>query len=50
MFRWLRQKFCKHAYRKHWSRDAGGYVMRCVKCEKEVARDGCDPGICKTDV
>lgn len=38
MFRWLRQKFCKHAYRKHWNRDAGGYVMRCVKCEKEVAR------------
>lgn len=33
-FKWLKQKQCKHHYRKHWSRDTGGYVRRCVKCGK----------------
>lgn len=35
---WLKEKLCKHKYRKHYSRDSNGYVMRCVKCGKEVER------------
>ena len=37
-FLWLRQNFfCRHQYRKHWSRASGqhgGYVRRCTKCGK----------------
>lgn len=32
---WMKQKLCKHKYSKHYSRDSGAYVMRCVKCGKE---------------
>nr|DAU80529.1 MAG TPA: zinc finger domain protein [Caudoviricetes sp.] len=35
---WWRQRRCRHRYRKHWSREAGGYVRRCVKCGKEIKR------------
>lgn len=35
---WTKQKRCKHKYRKHYNRDSGGYVMRCVKCGKEKER------------
>lgn len=34
MITWLKQKICKHHYCKNWSRDSGGYVKRCVKCNK----------------
>ena len=34
MFRWLKQKFCKHKYCKHYNKAAKGYVRRCVKCGK----------------
>ena len=34
MFRWLKQRFCKHKYRKHYDKTAKGYVRRCVKCGK----------------
>ena len=30
----LRQRYCKHNYRKHWNREYGGYVKRCTKCNK----------------
>ena len=35
---WMKQKRCKHKYRKHYSKETGGYVMRCAKCEKEMQR------------
>lgn len=34
MFKWLKQIFCKHKYRKHYDKTAKGYVRRCVKCGK----------------
>lgn len=34
MLRWLKQRFCKHKYRKHYDKAAKGYVRRCVKCGK----------------
>ena len=35
---WMKQKRCKHKYRKHYSKETGGYVIRCAKCEKEMQR------------
>ena len=35
---WMKQKRCKHKYRKRYSKETGGYVMRCTKCEKEMQR------------
>lgn len=34
VIKWLRQRFCKHKYRKHWSKERQQYEMRCVKCNK----------------
>lgn len=34
MFRWLKQKFCKHKYCKHYNKATKVYVRRCVKCGK----------------
>ena len=34
MFKWLKQRFCKHKYRKHYDKSTKGYVRRCVKCGK----------------
>lgn len=34
MFRWIKQRFCKHKYRKHYDKTTKGYVRRCVKCGK----------------
>lgn len=34
MLRWLKQRFCKHKYRKHYDKTTKGYVRRCVKCGK----------------
>lgn len=36
---WVKQKRCKHKYRKHYNKDKGFYVMRCMRCEKEIERD-----------
>ena len=36
---WFRQHYCRHSYRKHWSRDFGpygGYVRQCAKCNKVI--------------
>lgn len=41
IFKWFKQKRCDHYFRKHWCRrygPYGGYVRRCVKCEKEIER------------
>lgn len=35
---WMKQKRCKHKYRKHYSKETGDYVMRYAKCEKEMQR------------
>lgn len=32
----LKQRFCKHNYKKHYSTTEGGYVLRCTKCDKVV--------------
>lgn len=32
--RWLKQRFCKHKYCKHYNKAKKGYVRRCVKCGK----------------
>nr|DAP75721.1 MAG TPA: General transcription and DNA repair, Helicase, Translocase, DNA repair.5A [Caudoviricetes sp.] len=37
LFIHLRQRYCKHNYRKRWSRENGGYVKRCTKCNKVVS-------------
>ena len=34
MLKWLKQRFCKHKYRKHYDKTTKGYVRRCVKCGK----------------
>lgn len=34
MLKWLKQRFCKHKYRKHYDKTTNGYVRRCVKCGK----------------
>lgn len=34
MLKWLKQRFCKHKYRKHYDKATKGYVRRCVKCGK----------------
>nr|DAG82567.1 MAG TPA: DNA-directed RNA polymerase [Caudoviricetes sp.] len=39
LFTWLKQKLCRHQYRKYYSRDRGMYVIRCMKCGKEVDRN-----------
>ena len=38
MFEKIRQRFCKHNYRKHYSPELNGYNQRCTKCEKEIER------------
>lgn len=38
VIRKIRQHFCKHKFRKHWTKGAG-YEMRCTKCGK-VKRHG----------
>nr|DAT36425.1 MAG TPA: hypothetical protein [Caudoviricetes sp.] len=40
MIIWFRQRRCCHQYQKHWCRTSGqhgGYVRRCVKCEKIIS-------------
>lgn len=34
MLKWLKQRFCKHKYRKYYDKASKGYVKRCVKCNK----------------
>lgn len=34
MFKWLKQKFCKHKYCKRYNKATKGYVRRCAKCGK----------------
>lgn len=41
VFKWIKQKRCKHNYRKHWFRNIGpdgGYAKRCTLCGKEIER------------
>ena len=30
----IRQHFCKHKFKKHYSTPRGYYELRCVKCDK----------------
>ena len=30
----LKQRFCTHKYKKHWSKKHGTYEYKCVKCGK----------------
>ena len=31
---WIRQRFCRHKYKKHWNKKTKEYERRCVYCEK----------------
>ena len=40
IFKRIRQLFCKHKYKKHYSTEKKGYEYRCVKCDKIDCRGG----------
>lgn len=36
----IRQRFCKHHYKKHYSKSEKAYIMRCTKCGATLKREG----------
>ena len=34
----LKQRFCKHNYKKRYSKKEKGYVYRCTKCNKVIKK------------
>ena len=37
IFKWLKQKRCKHHYVKHYDPQRKGYVRRCSICDKVIS-------------
>lgn len=32
----IRERFCKHNFKKYWDKELGVYVPRCTKCGKVI--------------
>lgn len=41
IYHWIRRKFCKHRFRKHYDVANRKYICRCVKCGETRQYDHC---------
>ena len=42
IYHWIRRKFCKHRFRKHYDVADRKYICRCVRCGETRQYDHCE--------